>query len=204
MRRLSLAASLLCLSGITCASSPVVVDGEGRILGFYLGEPTATNQLRVITTMGYTATYALNSGELLSNARDAFGIGESSFSAFFFESNDCSGQPFVEANADSRGGGVARAGNTGTIWYLAKNAQPVAFTTLSRLDTASSTCEAGTFDSGPFMEVRENSPGTTGVSNDPVVPPLRIEVLEVSANSWRIFHDGFESSGLPAEVVLVA
>ena len=182
------------------AASPVVVDANGVILGFYQGPNTADAgaTVVVITTQGYVARYDRVSGVMSFEPPDAwtqFTYGR--IQALYFESADCSGDPYIPVSESFTGGTVAAQQESGDRYYIPKNSGEVTLVNLSRR-LQNGQCQSGQTASGTLMRVYPNDPNVTGVQNEPAVGPLRIEVVTIGGSSFDVFKDGFEPIPIPA------
>jgi len=176
-----------------CATNAVVADANQRVLGLYVGQfaGVRSDQVKVISSKGFTAIYDRNTGQIVSAVQDPWGNTGAGTSELFFSSADCSGTRYAEAPTGFTGGGVGRVGSSSQLIYIEKNAPRVAFTSASRL-TAGGVCEPGNFFPGPFVEAKPNDPTVTGISNEPATAPLKIEVASIGGSSFDVFRNGFE------------
>lgn len=182
--------SLLIASGQGLAS-PIIVDANGRTVGFYQG--LGVNGLEVgVTLTGYRFGFERKTGKLAPTPD----LGTNFWSVFFSEPN-CSGQAYVEA-ANRVGGFVAipdfefQATADPPVYYVPQDVPPIV--SIQRRSTlnyeGSPPLTLGCYNDGTpstvdAIPVQPNSPGETGIQSPRFQPPLR------AISSW-LFRDGFE------------
>lgn len=159
-------------------ASPIVVDTNGRMVGFYLGVGYAGWRDKAVTPEGYRITFARGSGFLAFDVNELVG----------FATPDCTGslraQPvapgFVRPLYTSGTGDVPSE----ELVYVPQNAQVADIPILS-IPGADGQCFSPSNPITSSLEAFPNDPEITGISSSRLPAPLRI------ISSW-VFRNGFE------------
>jgi hypothetical protein len=116
-----------------------------------------------------------------------------------FESMNCTGPAFLRVSSETPAGGVVtRLGSSVTsLGYVQKAPLVFTITVRSLLDNGTTCLPVTPPQPAVGVPFLPNDPAVTGVPNADFVPPLRLEVVPVSA-LFDLFRDGFESAGLAA------
>lgn len=181
-------------------ASPIVVDVDGRIAGFYVGTSTENRTEYAASQKGYRFGFDRESGRLMrpeGTYTDANG-------QVFYTTTDCTGQAYITVHDGIKLGVVFPAAYASTpsqatgvplLYYLAQVGRPSTQTVMRRsfwaflgAGTQILSCfNALTPDARDAIPLIPNDPAETGVPNGGFVPPLRV------ISSW-LFRDGFELS----------
>lgn len=114
-----------------------------------------------------------------------------------YQSSDCTGQPFFEIDSTVPSGGMVLGSSTIGIFYVEKLPTYSQFNPTSRRSTGGSPCELNPSTSMILLvPAIPNDPSVTGVPNGAYAPPLRLEIVPLSA-FFEIFKNGFESTQVP-------
>ncbi len=198
--RIGLLAALL-MSTWACdlRATPIAVDGNGSVVGFYVGVGTQAQEEYAISPTGYRFAFDRETGRLLRPE----GIYTDSNGQAFFTTTDCSGQAYITDHPGVKLGLVmpaaypqipgGQASGIPLVFYLSQTNRPATQTVLRRsfwaflgAGTQVLSCFNGlTPDERSGIPLLPNSPSETGVPSGGFVPPLRV------ISSW-LFRDGFE------------
>lgn len=203
-----LAMSLLALVSMAAlAESPAVIDGNGALVGSYVGpagslvswfgpplDGQSQRSLRVVSVKGFIFGLQQASGRITSTIEFPGGgdfSGEGQF--LFFETTDCTGQAYVEVGITDYGV-TARGGflvsNPSGLWYAAKTATPSTILIRSNLLEGNSPASCNVQNSTKtVMPVLPNDPNVTGIVGPTIVTPITISQAIVPR---PLFKDGFE------------
>jgi hypothetical protein len=164
----------------TAGASPIVIDSNGRFVGFYLGQDV--QQLRdvesAVSSTGYRFEFKRASG-LVVTFEDNYVQG--------YTTVDCSGQVWMQGGATP--GFVFPlfnnvVGNSAPLFFLDQAPPSTQLLTILSRRSSSGQCEP-TNSAGDFWPVLPNDPNVTGVPGSTLPAPLRV------ISSW-LFRDGFE------------
>lgn len=200
MKVRALLAAMLLAASAPLSASPVVVDGDGRTVGFYLGV-TSDETEQAVSMQGYRFGFDRVTGRIKS-AAEAVGV--------YFTGTDCTGVAFQYTNYNGPMIGAAYVTDFSSIdppspidppiFYIPQGTTPIAQLlprgSLQYFDDGNPSqlrCQSLSPSEYPPVEgypLQPNDPDETGIPNERFRPPLRI------MSSW--FHrDGFEQlSGL--------
>jgi len=188
----ALCALLLC--GAVSASSPVVRDANGRVLGYYTGvayiSTMSNSGYLIVSPTGYV--YAIDDVDS-SFARHHVSNSNRSLDEFVhFTTTDCSGQGYVThgAGAPISGGFVVQMDDD-QIYFATKSVSTEQISARSRR-TQGGICQNFPAQSYSGVRVEPNDPDVTGVPGDIPIGQPEIAITTVGAS---LFSDGFE---LPA------
>lgn len=191
------------------AESPAVVDGNGQPLGSYLGSigaraesngGTPTTTIVTASVTGYVFVLHQPSGKVSADFRiPGLRDEQSGRGTLYFQSNDCSGTPYVDAGGNTSGPKVVLGGfvfNTENpsysgLWYVPKQEISVSIAAGSAISIFS-TSECFTTSSmiEDALRVFPNDPQVTGVTMRDYPGPITISQVTVPR---VLFRDGFES-----------
>lgn len=198
----SLATGLIGLIGLIMGmplnawAGPVVVDGNGNVLGLTLNESgygSTGSFFNVINDKGYRVAFF----EYYDNPDNVATL----YPGYFeYETDDCSGTPYTTSRSQLSGavfnGPVGDTPEPLGVWYTSSDEQPVFKQFLSeRILSAEWECRPARFSSEPKAASRayHNDPEITGVSQLEWPAPLQIKHPNDPDVTGCIFNDRFES-----------
>ena len=194
--QLLMAAALFSTTAAAVPPGPLLVNANGDVIGFYVGEstgpetgsttsPNDERRAEIITSTGYRVIIDPDQGHVAHRR------------SVYFESLDCSGQGYVEDQIDSNdrsyapiGAVFATDGSFANLYFVPKSPDPAPGGSLTIQAQQAGSC-GGTSGATniQYLEAFPNDPNVTGFDPADLVPPLELGVLD-------LFRDGFESSGL--------
>lgn len=209
LRSIATVAALIFVTHAT-AQVPAVRDNVGAMVGFYSGPSNGPQgRLLVTSSTGYVGTVVAATGRLDVNSAES-PAGGYILSPVFFQSVDCTGPGYVITSASASGlvsgqlpmSGAVFISNSDFIlhdvWYVPKSAlsfvagaQATLFVRI--LVNGSCVPGSGVQPDSVLYPAFPNEPNVTGFPSAPFVPPLRVDVVPVSA-VFSIFRDSFEST----------
>jgi hypothetical protein len=193
--RLNIFLALSCWLGVASAT-PIVVDADGRMVGFYQGAEATSKATRefAVSEKGYRFAFQRKTGRLLAPQASAFHGG------VVFTSGDCTGPAYL--NGDSAIGGTIILGAEPTPSIITQPDPPLYYVPqvpvvqiggiissawqFSATEPYDITCVS--FMASPrffLTPIQPNDPNETGIPNNRFRPPLRV------ISSW-LLRDGFE------------
>lgn len=193
-------AALMLAAASSCAASPIIVDAQGSIIGFYQGVGGVDHEEHGVTEKGYRFGFDRESGRLTRPEA----VPSNTEGEVFFTSNDCSGTAYIQSSSTIRLGMIlpsaypvypAPVTGTPSLYYLPQTGRPSEQIVQRRsqwrfVDPGSGyvlTCVVnGMPSTNTEIPLVPNDPNETGISNSLLNPPLRV------ISSW-LFRDGFES-----------
>lgn len=191
-------------------SEPLIFDAKDEQIGRYVDgwssngapEPIYPITYEAISTNGYRfiVEWANKSGggniDTYAQIGPYWHSGPNTFRAFYYDSTDCSGQPYI---LTQYGAIVLTASEVPTeplpdLWYVPKDEEIQVRTPSSvrYFHDFESCLEPNTYYGESFASGRvfPNDPSETGVSQASLEPPLRLKASSESQNC--IFSDSFE------------
>ena len=192
----------------SAAAGPLVVDGEGNVLGMFVERGIFGGAGGPVPPGGYNVPYdytVLSETSYLFSVRipSADGVqypprlSPNEAGSVYYDSDDCSGLPYVAARNNV--GGAVFAGaeaylatppSSIPLFYVPRNAEAVEKSNLSRASGWG--CQQ---TSGPLMLLPSlpNDPSVTGVSNATPSGPIVLKHPADPAVTGCLFRDTFES-----------
>jgi|CXWL01.1.fsa_nt_gi hypothetical protein len=182
----------------TADASPIVVDANGRIVGFYQGARIEGYEYGVSAT-GYRFGFNRETGRL-EHPSD---LNTNSEGRVFFTSSDCTGQAYIQAQPSSKIGMVVPAAyprydgaliGDPLVFYLPQTGRPPIQTVMrgsswewagSGLPSYPLQCVPDQTAPQQAYPLQPNDPDATGIPTSRFQAPLRV------ISSW-LFRDGFE------------
>ncbi len=194
------------LAGTSSAESPAVIDGNGGLIGSYLGPAgvlpatygppltsTEERSLRVVSTKGFIFSVQQASGRITSSLEIPGGLGGGEGHVLVYTTTNCTGQAYVSVGADAaassaRGGFVVA--NPSGLWFANKTAVAESVLTRSVFIEGNTPSPCETNDQvKTVIPVQPNNSNITGVTGPVFVTPITISQVVVPR---PLFTDGFE------------
>jgi hypothetical protein len=186
--RVVAAIAIFLASAIARAAAPLAYDGNGILLGAYLGHDSAGNRV-IISPAGYEyrilSFYASSPEQLVANTN----FGAQTQEGLLYETVSCTGQAYLDAGLEEFGGGFVTSIGAPILNVLAYS--PKGAEIVRNLQFGSyfngTTCTTKIFNVALTVRAYLNDPQVTGVDSNEVPYPITIEL-----GSTSIFYDGFE------------
>lgn len=197
---------------ISAYSTTVLKDGNGEIIGQFLGYVDPTNPYRFLVSSrtGYVfiLSYRFSSGNFVDNVAfiETYRIGISENDGIYFDSADCSGTSYFEGVTS---GVVTYLGDSlddrylykldfVNLYYVPKGAIPVSKTPLSiqvapYRFSSEVRCYTPGFGTTEYITVLPNDPAVTGISKSSFPTPIYFD-FDYRFGSPEVFYDRFQNS----------
>jgi hypothetical protein len=192
-----LCAAVLALAPVQCIAqgAPAIYDAHGRLVGLWagVGQPGG-GSAEVISLRGFR--FSVESSGRIGGATGDFD-GSSYQATVWYTTVDCTGPEYLRAFGATitgrlPGGSLVRLDGPVTQLVYVPKVPSVSILTLRAAKDQGTTCIPQQPQNGPVVPFLPNDPSVTGVPNENFTPPLRLEVVPLSA-LINLFSDGFEA-----------
>lgn len=162
---------LLCATSAVSAS-PILIDGNGKMLGYYLGAPYPSWDEHAVSVHGYRFQFERSSGQIEAPVNAYLG----------FTNADCTGELRTWTVAPGFVVPIIDGEPSAGLAYVPQDAepQPVAILSVRNSDG----CSGPPYPITNSLPALPNDPEVTGVSSAILQKPLRV-------SSILLFRDGF-------------